>query len=221
MGMFSSILDKLGLGKKPAAKPEKKESARPTGGQPGALASATPKPAAPVSKPAPAAAAAPKPAAAAPKPAAQSDGPKKASLSSKPAAAPKKTTLANTLGARAAEPAAAEPVEAPAPEPVVEPVAEVAPEPEVEAIAIVDVVADLEARAAKHPEKLNWKVSIVDLLKLLGLESSFAVRKELAEELGCPADLMADSAKMNTWLHKTVLARIAENGGNIPPDLLD
>jgi len=219
MGMFSSILAKLGLGKKPAVKPEKKEAARPSGGQPGALASAAPKPAVPVAKPAPAAAASPKPASVAPKPAAQGDGPKKASLSSKPAAAPKKTTLANTLGARAAEPAAGEPVEAPAPEPVAEP--EPAAEPEVEAISVVDVVADLEARAAKHPEKLNWKVSIVDLLKLLGLESSFAARKELAEELECPADLMADSAKMNAWLHKTVLARIAENGGNIPQDLLD
>lgn len=86
---------------------------------------------------------------------------------------------------------------------------------------MVDVVSDLENRAARHPEKLNWKVSIVDLLKLLGLESSFEARKGLAVELGCPADLMNDSAKMNTWLHKAVLSRIAENGGNIPKELLD
>jgi hypothetical protein len=89
------------------------------------------------------------------------------------------------------------------------------------AISVVDVVAKLEGLAAKNPQKLNWKVSIVDLLKLLDIESSYAARKELATELGCPADLMGDSAKMNTWLHKTVLAKIAENGGNIPKELLD
>jgi hypothetical protein len=53
------------------------------------------------------------------------------------------------------------------------------------------------------------------------MDSSLTARKELAAELGCPADLMGDSAKMNIWLHKTVLARIAENGGNVPKDLLD
>ena len=88
------------------------------------------------------------------------------------------------------------------------------------AISEVDVVAQLEERAAANPQKLNWRVSIVDLLKLLELDSSFAVRKELAAELNCPAELMDDSAKMNTWLHKTVLTKIAENGGNIPQDLL-
>ncbi len=88
-------------------------------------------------------------------------------------------------------------------------------------IAVVDVVAQLERRAALNPQKLNWRVSIVDLLKLLDIDSSFAARKELAVELGCPAELMGDSAKMNMWLHKTVLARIAENGGNVPADLLD
>jgi len=92
--------------------------------------------------------------------------------------------------------------------------------PVVAAISQVDVVAKMEALAAAHAEKLNWKVSIVDLLKLLGLESSFAVRKALANELSCPADKMADSAQMNMWLHKTVLQKIAENGGNIPKDLL-
>lgn len=88
-------------------------------------------------------------------------------------------------------------------------------------VAMVDVVAQLEQRAAANPQKLNWRTSIVDLLKLLDIDSSFAARKELAVELGCPADLMGDSAKMNMWLHKTVLARIAANGGNVPPDLLD
>ncbi|MFZ2973459.1 MAG: DUF3597 domain-containing protein [Ferribacterium limneticum] len=88
------------------------------------------------------------------------------------------------------------------------------------AISAVDVVAKLEALAKANPEKLNWKVSIVDLLKLLGLDSSLAVRKELATELGCPADKMGDSAQMNMWLHKTVLQKLAENGGNIPAELL-
>ena len=85
---------------------------------------------------------------------------------------------------------------------------------------MVDVVAKLEAMAKENPEKLDWKVSIVDLLKLLGIDSSLKARKELATELACPAELMDDSAKMNTWLHKTVLKLIAENGGNIPADLL-
>jgi len=88
------------------------------------------------------------------------------------------------------------------------------------AITVVDVVAKLEALAKANPEKLNWKVSIVDLLKLLGLDSSLAARKELAAELGCPADNMGDSARMNMWLHKTVLQKLAENGGNIPAELL-
>ena len=89
------------------------------------------------------------------------------------------------------------------------------------AVALVDVVAQLEQKAAANSQKLNWRTSIVDLLKLLDIDSSFAARKELATELGCPADLMGDSAKMNMWLHKAVLARIAANGGNVPKELLD
>ncbi len=88
-------------------------------------------------------------------------------------------------------------------------------------ISVVDVVAQLEGLAANHAEKLNWKVSIDDLLKLLGLDSSLGARKELASELGCPSEKMADSAQMNMWLHKTVLQKLAANGGNIPADLLD
>ena len=89
------------------------------------------------------------------------------------------------------------------------------------AISEVDVVANLTNLAAAHAEKLNWKTSIVDLLKLLGLDSSLALRKELATELGCPAEKMGDSAQMNMWLHKTVLQKLAANGGNIPADLLN
>ena len=75
--------------------------------------------------------------------------------------------------------------------------------------------------AASNAQELNWKVSIVDLLKLLGLESNFTARKELAVELGCPSEKMSDSAQMNMWLHKTVLQKLADNGGNIPKELLD
>ncbi|MDD1607226.1 MAG: DUF3597 domain-containing protein [Methylococcaceae bacterium] len=88
-------------------------------------------------------------------------------------------------------------------------------------ISVVDVVSKLEGLSASHAEKLNWKVSIVDFLKLLGLDSSLTARKELAKELGCPAEKMGDSAQMNIWLHKTVLQKLAQNGGNIPPDLLN
>jgi hypothetical protein len=88
-------------------------------------------------------------------------------------------------------------------------------------VKFVDVVAQLEKRAASNPQKLNWRTSIVDLLKLLDIDSSLTARKELATELGCPANLMSDSAQMNMWLHRTVIARIAANGGNIPKDMLD
>lgn len=86
---------------------------------------------------------------------------------------------------------------------------------------MVDVVAKMDALAAANPQKLEWKVSIVDLLKLLGIDSSHEARKELATELGASADTMEDSARMNIWLHKEVLKRIAENGGNVPANLLD
>lgn len=99
--------------------------------------------------------------------------------------------------------------------------APVTPPPPKSSVAVVDVAAQLDQRAAANPQELNWRTSIVDLLKLLDIDSSFAARKELAAELGCPADLMGDSAKMNIWLHKAVLARIAANGGNVPQDLLD
>jgi len=115
--------------------------------------------------------------------------------------------------------AAPTPQAAPSPQPETAPVQQPTAAPA--AISPVDVTAKLEAMAASHPEKLNWKVSIVDLLKLLGLDSSLAARKELATELGCPPDLMGDSAQMNTWLHKTVLRKLAENGGNVPKELLD
>ena len=85
----------------------------------------------------------------------------------------------------------------------------------------VDVVALLEKKAAASTQKRNWRTSIVDLLKLLDIDSSFEARKALAVELECPPELMKESADINIWLHKTVLKKIAENGGNVPTDLLD
>ena len=94
------------------------------------------------------------------------------------------------------------------------------PSPDRPPNAPVDIAAQLEQLAARNPQKLNWRTSIVDLLKLLDMDSSLRARKALATELGCPTDLMGDSAKMNRWLHKTVLARVAANGGKVPDDLI-
>ena len=165
MGLFSKILEKLGLkkdtqGGATASVPEKQKAAGPP---------PTPKVSTPA-KPVPA-----------------------ATQTSRTASQPK-----------------------PAPVPVAVPKAP-APTP----ISEVDVVSKLEGLAARNSAKLNWKTSIVDLLKLLDLESSLSARKEMAVELGCPPDLMNDSAKMNTWLHKKVLQEIAQNGGNVPKELLD
>lgn len=121
------------------------------------------------------------------------------------------------FGAKPAEAAAPPPSAAPAPTAAPSaPAQPAAPK----AISVVDVVGKLEGLAAKNTQKLNWKTSIVDLMKLLGLDSSLSARKELATELGCPADKMGDSAQMNIWLHKTVLQKLAANGGNIPKELL-
>jgi hypothetical protein len=86
--------------------------------------------------------------------------------------------------------------------------------------ASVDVNAVLNEMASKTSEKLDWKKSIVDLMKLVGMDSSLASRKELATELGYTGD-KDDSATMNIWLHKQVLKKLAENGGKVPQDLLD
>jgi Domain of unknown function (DUF3597) len=84
---------------------------------------------------------------------------------------------------------------------------------------VVDVAAILDGLAAKNPEKLDWKHSIVDLMKLVGMDSSLASRKELAKDLNYTGD-MNDSASMNIWLHKEVLKKLAANGGKVPPELL-
>ena len=83
----------------------------------------------------------------------------------------------------------------------------------------VDVGAILDGLAAKSSEDLDWKKSIVDLMKLVGMDSSLGARKELAKDLGYSGD-MSDSASMNIWLHSAVMKKIAENGGKVPADLL-
>jgi len=85
---------------------------------------------------------------------------------------------------------------------------------------VVDVETVLETRAAGTKQTLDWRHSIVDLMKLVGIDSSLANRKALAQELGYTGD-MNDSAKMNVWLHKEVMRRLAENGGHVPANLTD
>ncbi|MBX6747605.1 MAG: DUF3597 domain-containing protein [Acetobacteraceae bacterium] len=82
----------------------------------------------------------------------------------------------------------------------------------------VDVEAILTDMASKNPQKLDWRHSIVDLMKLLGLDSSLEARKELARELNYSGST-SDSAAMNIWLHKQVMQKLAENGGKVPEDL--
>ena len=82
----------------------------------------------------------------------------------------------------------------------------------------VDVEAVLTKLASENKEKLDWRKSIVDLMKLLNLDSSFGARKELAKELGYTGD-SNDSASMNIWLHKQVMQKLAANGGKVPADL--
>ena len=83
----------------------------------------------------------------------------------------------------------------------------------------VDVAAVLNGLAAKNREKLDWKHSIVDLMKLVGMDSSLSARKALAADLHYTGDTN-DSATMNMWLHKEVMKKLAENGGKVPQDLL-
>ena len=132
--------------------------------------------------------------------------------------------------AKAAEPAAASapkaaPAQAPvspSPAPSQAPTAspaqsKAAPTP---AAATVDIVPILDAAVKKSGQKLDWRHSIVDLMKAVGMDASLAEREELAAELGYTGDTN-DSAKMNMWLHKALMKRLSENGGKVPADLLD
>jgi Domain of unknown function (DUF3597) len=94
-----------------------------------------------------------------------------------------------------------------------------APAATVAAPPVVDVTAILNDLAKKNPEKLDWKRSIVDLMKLVGMDSSFTARKQLAAELHYSGD-PNDSAAMNIWLQKEVMKKLAENGGKVPQELL-
>jgi 3-oxoacyl-ACP reductase-like protein len=86
--------------------------------------------------------------------------------------------------------------------------------------APVEIASILDAAVKKSGQKLDWKHSIVDLMKALGMDASLSERKELAQELGYTGDT-GDSAKMNTFLHKALLKKLADNGGKVPADLLD
>jgi hypothetical protein len=86
------------------------------------------------------------------------------------------------------------------------------------AAAPVDVAAIMDNVAGQSAQRLDWRHSIVDLMKLINLDSSLAARKQLAQELNYTGD-MNDSASMNIWLHKQVMTKLAENGGNVPDEL--
>lgn len=124
------------------------------------------------------------------------------------------TTTASASQAAAAAPAAGGTPQTPAAAGSSAPPPAAAP-----AAPVVDVAAVLNDMAKKNPEKLDWRKSIVDLMKLVGMDSSLTARKQLATELHFPGE-MNDSASMNVWLHKQVLIKLAENGGKVPPELL-
>jgi 3-oxoacyl-ACP reductase-like protein len=123
------------------------------------------------------------------------DSLKNAIFGHKAAAAPPPAPAATAAPAAAATPAAAPPS------------------------APVDIEAVLNEKNAKSAQKLNWQTSIVDLMKLVGMDSSFANRKQLATELGYTGD-SNDSASMNIWLHKEVMKQLAASGGKVPASLL-
>lgn len=85
-------------------------------------------------------------------------------------------------------------------------------------MATVDVAAIVDKLVAAQKEKLEWRTSIVDLMKALDIDSSLAARKDLAKEFGYSGD-MNDSASMNVWLHKQVMSKLAANGGKLPPEI--
>jgi len=133
--------------------------------------------------------------------------------------------IATSTGAPPTTPAPAAPTPAPAPAttPSSQPVAPSAPAASAPAAApaasSVDLAAVLDKLAAKNPEKLDWKHSIVDLMKLVGMDSSLSARKELAHDLHYSGDTN-DSAAMNMWLHEEVMRQLAANGAKVPQDLL-
>ena len=104
--------------------------------------------------------------------------------------------------------------------PAAAPAAAPAPAAPAAAVPVVDVEVVLVDLASKNAETLNWRTSIVDLMKLLQLDSSLDSRKELAQELHFTGDTN-DSASMNIWLHRQVMTKLAQNGGKVPQELRD
>jgi hypothetical protein len=194
MSIFSKILDKLGLRKD---KEEEKPTAGTAGSTPSKPATGTAGASGSVSN----------------RPAGTTSTPKPATTGRPTGAAPTSDkgvhTTASTADRRQQDDMAVKHA------PSAMPAAPAAPKP----MAEVDVKNMLEQKA--KGTGLNWKQSISDLLFLLDLDNSYDARVELAKELNAPQEVMGDSARMNTWLHKEVLRKIAENGGNIPQDLLD
>jgi hypothetical protein len=124
-------------------------------------------------------------------------------------------TAGATASATAAAPSAPAATPAASPSSASSPATAAAPAP-----ASVDVTAILDQAVAKSGQKLDWRHSIVDLMKALKMDATLAERKELATELHYTGD-MQDSATMNIWLHKALLKKLAENGGKVPADLTD
>lgn len=124
---------------------------------------------------------------------------------------PSPSTTAPSAPTPSTTPASATAPSAPAPSPSTTPASTTGTAP-------VDIGAVLDNAVSKSGQSLNWKTSIVDLMKALGLDSSLSSRKELAQELGYTGD-MNDSATMNMWLHKQVIQKLKDNGGKVPADL--
>lgn len=126
------------------------------------------------------------------------------------------TIMGKIMGNQARKAAAAENAARPAAAPASAPAATAVATP----AATVDVAARLDEMKAASKQTLNWRESIVDLMKLVGIDSDITNRRALAHELGYTGDLN-DSATMNVWLHKQVMQKLAENGGKVPANLLD
>ena len=126
------------------------------------------------------------------------------------------TIMGKIMGNQARKEAAAENAARPAAAPASAPAAAAVATP----ATSVDVAARLDEMKAASKQTLNWRESIVDLMKLVGIDSDITNRRALAHELGYTGDLN-DSATMNVWLHKQVMQKLAENGGKVPANLLD
>jgi len=113
-----------------------------------------------------------------------------------------------------------QPTQPPAQQPAQQPAPQSVQQPQAAPMQQVDVEAVLNNMQQQSGQQLNWRTSIVDLLKLLGLDSSLQARKELAAELNYTGDTN-DSASMNIWLHRQVMNKLAANGGKVPADLKD